>query len=299
MSAPVTVIGTASPRPARSSAPAAPRERTWPLLLAVVVMIAVTATIGRAGLYEPGDDLGYYLGLSGALMMATLLLYPLRKRIRPLRRLGPMRHWFRYHMVFGIAGPILVLLHSTYRIESLNAGVALVSMALVAASGLIGRFLYVRIHHGLYGQRATLEEFQTLSGLANRAVRSQLFFVPEVEQALLSFERDALAPTAGPGRLIRFVLLGPRARLLYWRALPRIRTALRARAEARHWDRAKTRRRMRKSRKLVLGYLRAVLRVAQFNAFDRLFSLWHVVHVPLLYLLVLSAVIHVIAVHMY
>ncbi len=291
---------TPAATPPRPETPTAPRERTWPLLLAVLALIGVTAAIGRAGFYEPGDDVGYYLGLVGGLLMATLLIYPLRKRIRALRTFGPMRHWFRYHMVFGIGGPILVLLHSTYRIDSLNAGVALISMAAVALSGLVGRFIYVRIHHGLYGQRATLQQLQTLSGLANQDVRSQLFFAPDVEQSLLAFERDALAPThSGPARLLHFLLLGPRARLLYWRALPTIRKALKIRAEARQWDRDKTRRRIRKSRQLMLRYLRAILRVAQFHAFERLFSLWHVVHVPLLYLLLVSAIVHVVAVHMY
>ena len=40
-------------------------------------------------------------------------------------------------------------------------------------------------------------------------------------------------------------------------------------------------------------------RQAQFGAFERIFSLWHVMHIPLVYLLVLSAAYHVLAVHMY
>ncbi len=43
----------------------------------------------------------------------------------------------------------------------------------------------------------------------------------------------------------------------------------------------------------------AVQRVAQFGVFERLFSCWHVLHVPLVYMMVLSAIAHVVAVHMY
>jgi hypothetical protein len=32
---------------------------------------------------------------------------------------------------------------------------------------------------------------------------------------------------------------------------------------------------------------------------EALFSLWHLVHVPFLYLLVLTGIVHVVAVHMY
>jgi hypothetical protein len=45
--------------------------------------------------------------------------------------------------------------------------------------------------------------------------------------------------------------------------------------------------------------LQAVVRVAQYTAYERLFSLWHVAHLPFVFLLLLSAVVHVVAVHAY
>jgi hypothetical protein len=50
---------------------------------------------------------------------------------------------------------------------------------------------------------------------------------------------------------------------------------------------------------LIRHYVRAVQQVAQFGAYERLFSWWHMLHVPFLYMLVLSAIAHVVAVHMY
>ena len=49
------------------------------------------------------------MGVAGASLMAALPLYSVRKRMRTQRRLGPVRHWFRFHMVAGVAGPVLVL----------------------------------------------------------------------------------------------------------------------------------------------------------------------------------------------
>jgi hypothetical protein len=46
-------------------------------------------------------------------------------------------------------------------------------------------------------------------------------------------------------------------------------------------------------------YLNAVSRVAQFTAYERLFSLWHVAHIPFVYLLIISSLVHVYAVHVY
>ena len=40
-------------------------------------------------------------------------------------------------------------------------------------------------------------------------------------------------------------------------------------------------------------------RVAQFSLYERLFALWHILHLPIFFLMVLSAIVHVVAVHMY
>jgi hypothetical protein len=45
--------------------------------------------------------------------------------------------------------------------------------------------------------------------------------------------------------------------------------------------------------------LAATRRVASFEGYERLFSLWHALHIPLIFMMVIAAVIHVIAVHVY
>jgi hypothetical protein len=40
-------------------------------------------------------------------------------------------------------------------------------------------------------------------------------------------------------------------------------------------------------------------RVAKFSFYERLFALWHVFHLPIFFMMVLTALIHVLAVHMY
>lgn len=46
-------------------------------------------------------------------------------------------------------------------------------------------------------------------------------------------------------------------------------------------------------------YAMAVQRAAQFQTFERLFSMWHVAHVPFVWIMVLCALFHVVAVHAY
>ena len=46
-------------------------------------------------------------------------------------------------------------------------------------------------------------------------------------------------------------------------------------------------------------YSRVLRRVAAFKVYERLFSLWHVLHLPLFFMMIITAVIHIFAVHMY
>ena len=52
-----------------------------------------------------GSGFRFGTGVTGAAMMATLLLYPLRKVLSRKSGLGKVRRWFRLHIVFGLAGP--------------------------------------------------------------------------------------------------------------------------------------------------------------------------------------------------
>jgi len=106
------------------------------------------------------SGVGYWLGIGGASAMLLLLGYPLRKRLTGLKILGSVTGWFRVHMMLGVIGPALILLHANFKLGSLNSNVALLAMLTVASSGLIGRELYGRIHLGLYGRRAQIAELQ-------------------------------------------------------------------------------------------------------------------------------------------
>jgi hypothetical protein len=51
--------------------------------------------------------------------------------------------------------------------------------------------------------------------------------------------------------------------------------------------------------RFIKSYLTTVQDLAQFSTYEKLFSLWHIFHVPLVYMLVFSAIWHVISVHKY
>ncbi|MEX8497195.1 hypothetical protein [Leptothrix ochracea] len=256
--------------------------------------------ISSIGLFKAGDDVGYWLGVSGGVMMLFIFLYPLRKHIRFFHRLGQMKGWLVVHMALGIGGPLLILAHSTFHIGSLNAAVALYSMLIVAGSGIVGRFVYVRITRGVQGEKDQLRMWRDRAGWDKGDMRSLFKLVPSLETRLVEFESFALTEDPGWHGVVSRLFVLPWAEWRVYRAcLAEMDAPMRALAEKNQWHAYDRVRRNRNARVLVRKDMDAVLRVAQVSAYERLFALWHVAHIPFVYLLIISAIVHVIAVHAY
>lgn len=268
--------------------------------LAITALVATVWKISQMGFFEAGDDAGYWLGVAGGVMLLMLFSYPLRKHFTFARNWGRVKWWFLIHMLLGVGGPSLILLHSTFRVGSLNAGVALYSMLAVAISGVIGRFIFARVNRGLRGEKASLNELQSKAGLQQEEARSRLSFAPQVEARLIAFEKSELNAHAGWLTYSRQVFWLPLQQWLTYRECAlELHRILKTLARRDNWNQKDLSKRELHSKKLVSQYLNAVTRVAQFTAYARLFSLWHIAHVPFVYLMVISAIVHVVAVHAY
>lgn len=296
---PATVISMDGP--AKSRAESILRWLWRGALAALVLMVlALVWLVVVARPYEAGSPLGYNLGLAGGLMMLSLLLYPLRKRVRWLERLGRMESWFNYHMAVGIGGPLLILFHSTFRTGSMNARVALYAMLLVVASGVVGRFLYRHIHKGLYGHQLTLAEVQADLQTSTDNMTSVFALEPGIEARLRTFHEQAFAPLDGIGaRMWRFMSLRRQGRRVAREVRREVKRALMRQRREQGKPRAQLALSYRLAKDQIDTYVGAIVRAAQLAGWERLFSLWHVVHLPFLYLLLLSGIVHVIAVHVY
>ncbi len=243
------------------------------------------------------SGLGYWLGIIGASLMVLLLIYPLRKRLPRARWLGSTRTWFRVHMVFGVLGPLFVLYHSNFSLGSTNSSIALICMLAVAASGLVGRYIYTRIHYGLYGRRASLSELEVRLREPGRTPASLL---PPLREALDVLNEQALRPPANVlAALACPFIWAVRTRISYWRLSALISREFELRARRSPAVATQRRKLIRMTRRHLRTHLANVRKVAEFNFFERLFALWHVFHLPLFLMMLLTAILHVLAVHMY
>lgn len=264
-------------------------------LTLAVIAIVLGLLLPTERYLTPQNGLGYLLGIVGGSMMLGLLIYPLRKRKPSLAFLGSIRGWFRTHMVLGVAGPLAILYHCNFSLGATNSNVALVCMLVVASSGLVGRYLYSRIHHGLYGRRASFRELtqdaERLRGHSG-ALRLLPGLMDEVEKA----ERHIGAPSM---LLFRPFTAALRQRSELHRLKHLVASAVTIAAARSQVIMEQRERLTAAAQQYVESRLMAARRVAEFEASERLFALWHILHMPLFLMLVVVGIVHVLAVHLY
>ena len=133
-------------------------DRARELLYALAAIVAVTALYAvayiQASAFPAASSLvGHGIGVAGfILMLMTATLYSLRK-LRTDASWGSTASWLKFHMVTGLVGPYMVLLHTAMRFQGL-AGLTMLLTVVVVASGLVGRYIYTAVPRTVDGAGA-------------------------------------------------------------------------------------------------------------------------------------------------
>ncbi len=232
----------------------------------------------------PEEGWGYALGIIGGLMLLFQGVYPLRKRINALKQVGSTRFWFSSHIASGVIAPIVLLFHCNFQLGSLNGQVALFSMLAVAASGLLGKYLYTRIHYGLHGRvkrfNQLRDQWQKHSGHSPNSL--------QLEERLNHFEQPILDSVYHPVKaVLRLFLLSLRGQILYLQTRNLVSESD---------DSGQS---LKSQQKRLSTRIKAACKLAEFSGYERLFALWHVVHIPFFFIMLAAGIAHVTAVHLY
>lgn len=279
-----------------------PLLQAGPLIFgaSVVAVIAYAWTIRNEGHWTAESGVGYWFGVAGSTAMLILVLYPLRKRFRILHGLGRVASWFRLHMVLGIIGPALIILHCNFKIGSLNSRLALFTMLIVVASGIAGRYIYSQVHKGLYGTRAEVSDILADAETLRRQIGIDLSSGSGVFSELEEFiARVSVAPDSAVRGLWAALTAGRRARAARRRVMRRASGALASHARRHNWTRRQKREHLHVLGEHLQTYFAAIRKAERLALFERLLALWHVLHMPLFILLIITVVMHIIAVHLY
>lgn len=224
-------------------------------------------------LFKPSGLLGQGFGVVGGLFCMLTLLYPLRKRWRALENVGTPRAWFHFHVYFGIAGPLLATLHTTFKFRGL-ASISYWSMMLVMASGFIGRFLFAQLPRNQRGVVLSLKEMEAEIRVVQRALESA-----GVSDAVAAVAAKSPRAANRPGWRMLFQLMIKRRREL---------RAWNRRLRARNFPVSITQRILSLlARKLFLESSRLTLDLT-----TRAFSYWHTLHLPFTYLMFITLLLH-------
>jgi hypothetical protein len=271
------------------------------------VFIAVVVGLSLFGYFQrdeylivPKDGIGYWLGIVGSLMMLALLLYPLRKKYASWQRLGTVAGWFKWHMILGIVGPLLILFHSGFRISAANSAVAMLTLTLVVVSGIIGRYLYSKLHIGIYGTKSSALALIKDAEVFRQSFGDGLEDAAPIQAELALFVGEVLPePGSIIGSIRQYTLVGRQSQARHLRLMVEAEAIIAAQALRQHWSSDSYETRLDKAEQQLNAYFACLKRAAGFRIYERIFAFWHVLHMPLFFLLIFVVLAHVFAVHWY
>jgi len=227
--------------------------------------------------FKPGGTAGLPFGIAGTAMMTLLLLYSVRKRVPLLRGLGPLPRWLDVHIFLGIMGPLLVVLHSSFKVKGLVA-LSFWSMVAVATSGVLGRYLYLQIPRTRAGDELTLAELVAQDTALTERLRREFGLDDDHLRRL-----DALATPPPPSGLLR---------TLYGMMVAEMSLGRRLRAFGR--DSGAPLSLYRPLMRVISQKAQLRRRIAFWDAMHRLFHHWHVIHKPFAVVMYLFMIVHVV-----
>jgi hypothetical protein len=227
--------------------------------------------------WKAGGSVGHKLGVTGSSMMVLMLLYSVRKRVGALRRLGALGRWLDIHIFLGIFGPLLVVLHSTFKVQGLVA-LSFWSMVIVATSGVLGRFLYLQIPRTRAGEERALAELEA----EDRDLSAQLRTRFRLDEAQIA-QLDSLVaiPT-------RVGLVGGFVRLVTDDL--RLRSGLRSFAKSCRPVPATV---FKDFERVVRQKAQVRRRILLWDRVHELFHYWHVLHKPFAVVMYVFMLVHV------
>ena len=232
-------------------------------------------------LYKPSGLLGHGMGVVGSLMMIVgVCIYSLRKRVHALHRLGKLKHWLQFHIFLCTLGPFLVVLHTAFKVGGIIS-IAFWSMVIVVLSGVLGRYVFARIPKTLNGR------FLTKSSL--RSHMEELVQTLEQTSGLPAAEVDELlAEVKGraPKNTLDALFLALRWDLVRRKQEKRVERRM-ALGEVPYADR-------RKIHALIHEYMKMERQMALLTPFQKLFSYWHILHLPLAAVMFFIMFVHIV-----
>ncbi len=234
-------------------------------------------------LLKPTGLWGHGFGVIGTLMiMAGVIIYSTRKRVRRFSGLGSVKYFLEFHIFLCLTGPMLVLYHTTFKFGGLVA-VSFWSMTAVVLSGLIGRYFYGQIPKGIKGNELSVAELNAENQKLAEYMQQSLGVRAETLQRIDAIARPPKEiATMTLADVIRFFILNDLTRRSRLRAvISTLEAGQRNQSLVRQMYHLAERR------------IKFVRRIAFLEKFRQIFHYWHVIHLPFSIVMFVILFIHV------
>ena len=234
--------------------------------------------------WKPTGKIGHGLGVIGsAMMISGVIMYSTRKRVRAMRQWGKLKHWLEFHIFLCLLGPTLVLYHTTFKFGGIVA-VSFWSMIAVVLSGIIGRYIYTQIPHGVRGNELSIDELKQENEMLAKTLRDDF----HVNDATIGMIDDISRVPVNPDAMKDFTALVNILKNDFSR-----RSRMRA---VHHHLRALHIPQEHVRGILAIAKKKSILlrRIAFLGTAQRLFHYWHVVHQPFSIIMFVILAVHVI-----
>jgi hypothetical protein len=235
---------------------------------------------------RPSGIVGQSAGLLALLIFVFLWLYPLRKKYRQLAFTGSIARWLDVHILAAIGLPLLLAIHASWRFDGI-VGLGYFAMLVVCASGVVGRYLYVRIPRSRSGVASSREEVAVERRTLITEISAATGLDPFVVERTLS-----VSGPSGAGGVMGTLMHLVSDDITRWRLTRALRHRLAGAGAASGLDRDTIDR--------VVGLASREISLAQqlrmLDATQRVFGYWHVAHRPFAVTALVAVVIHVVVV---
>jgi len=233
------------------------------------------STMKSSGTYSHG------LGIIGSAMITIgVITYSSRKRIRMLWKLGVLSRWLEFHITLCLLGPVLVIYHTTFKAGGI-AAISLWCMVSVAASGIIGRYLYSLMPRNIKGAELTEQQMQEELGRMGRVLESNKYGA-QLMAAMDGFYHS-IAP---PESITQTVAVLFRLQ----QSKGQIRRAIRRVVGTHGLSHAQS----TLLRDAAWGRSRLLQKMTVLKQVERMFHYWHVIHLPFSIIMFLTLAAHVV-----
>lgn len=244
------------------------------------------------------SDFSYNAGLVGGFLMLCSIFYAMFKRIKFIYAMGHNETWFYAHLICGVLGTMIVIFHTTFQIKSINSAVALTCLGLVIVSGIFGRYIGTLLAFQMQKiyERIGPQEISLINSLARYRQTTDKKVKCGISRLLaIGLGNQKRWYT----KAIDFIKLPCYALSLHYKLSKSLKTTYKAIAREKGWDRKEFKEHLSETRMLTRGYVKNIFLLGFTQMVSDLFVHWRTIHTSVLYLLTLTAVGHIVAIHMY